>query len=619
MKGYSHVQHAPRRQSIFVAFLLLVASIAGAEDWRADGVSRVVALSDVHGAYEAMVATLAAAGIVGEESTWTGGNAHLVIVGDLLDRGPRSRDALDLLMRLETEAAAAGGRVHVLIGNHESMNMIGDLRYVSAEEYAAFAPDETAEERDRWYQAWAKRHSANPDDVAVREQFDGRYPAGFFALRRAFGSEGAYGKWLLTKPVIAVINGTAFVHGGLSPQIADIGLEGVNVDLQQQLADYVRAVETLIAAEVLLPTDNHYDYVDIIDQYLPGLQADPAVATAMADVRRLATASLITTDGPLWYRANVSCSGIIEEHRVVDVLEAIGAHRVVVGHTPTTNRRVLERFDGKVIEVDTGMLSAYYRGSGNALVIEGDSIVARNQSGNDVYAPMPHPRQVGDRPDDLSVEALEMLLKYGKVVSQQRDAANDRVIVQVSDGKNTVSALFDKRRQRGFYPDVAAYRLDRMLELDMVPASVIREIDGNEGTLQFFPEKLMDESQRSAAGRGSSATCPLPDQWLAMYIFDTLIYNEGRSQKRMSYDLRNWKLILTEHGRAFRASSGRPPHLVAVALDVSEGWRDALLAMSDEVLEKEFGDVLDKRRLKALGARRDELLADFAEAGASRQ
>lgn len=619
MKGYSHVLQAPRRQSMFVACLLLVVSIAGAEDWRADGVARVVALSDVHGAYEAMVATLAAAGIVGEESTWTGGSAHLVIVGDLLDRGPRSRDALDLLMRLEAEAAAAGGRVHVLIGNHESMNMIGDLRYVSAEEYAAFAADETAEERDRWYQAWAKRHSANPDDVAVREQFDGRYPAGFFALRRAFGSEGAYGKWLLTKPVIAVINGTAFVHGGLSPQIADIGLEGVNVDLQQQLADYVRAVETLIAAEILLPTDNHYDYVDIINQRLPGLQADPAVVTAMANVRRLANASLITTDGPLWYRANVSCGGIIEEHRVVDVLEAIGAHRVVVGHTPTANRRVLERFDGKVIEVDTGMLSAYYRGSGNALVIEGDSIVARNQSGNDVYAPMPHPRQVGDRPDDLSVEALEMLLKYGKVVSQQRDAANDRVIVQVSDGKNTVSALFDKRRQRGFYPDVAAYRLDRMLELDMVPASVLREIDGNEGTLQFFPDKIMDESQRSASGRGASATCPLPDQWLAMYIFDTLIYNEGRSPKRMSYDPRNWQLILTEHGRAFRASSGRPPHLVAVPLDVSEGWRDALLAMSDEVLEKEFSDVLDKRRLKALGARRDELLEDFAEARARSQ
>ena len=166
---------------------------------------------------------------------------------------------------------------------------------------------------------------------------------------------------------------------------------------------------------------------------------------------------------------------------------------------------------------------------------------------------------------------------------------------------------------------VAAYRLDRMLELDMVPASVIREIDGNEGTLQFFPGKTTDESQRAATGRGAGATCPLPDQWHAMYIFDTLIYNEGRSQKRMSYDLRNWKLILTEHGRAFRASSGRPPHLVAVALEVSEGWRDALLAMSDEVLEKEFSDVLDKRRLKALGARRDELLADFAEAGAPGQ
>ena len=93
----------------FLLALLILSSIALADDWRIDDDSRVVALSDVHGAYEAMVETLANAGILDDSLAWVGGSTRLVIVGDMVDRGPRSRDVMDLLMRLESEAIAAGG------------------------------------------------------------------------------------------------------------------------------------------------------------------------------------------------------------------------------------------------------------------------------------------------------------------------------------------------------------------------------------------------------------------------------------------------------------------------------------------------------------------------------
>ena len=260
--------------------LLVCASISHAEDWRADGVERVVAIADVHGAYEAMVETLGNVGILGDGLEWAGGESHLVIVGDLLDRGPRSRDALDLLMRIEEEAAAAGGKVHVLIGNHESMNMIGDLRYVSKAEYAAFADDETPVQRDRWFRVWARRDGGNR--ASQRDRFDSEFPAGFFALREAFGPEGRYGKWLLQKNVVAVINGTAFVHGGLPPEVANIGLEGINRDLKQELIDYVEAVAVLMDAEVLLPTDAFYEHETIVNNYVPPLGARQEVLDAVA-------------------------------------------------------------------------------------------------------------------------------------------------------------------------------------------------------------------------------------------------------------------------------------------------------------------------------------------------
>ena len=598
--------HSSKR--LLAAFLLLVllAPAVFAEDGPVDGVSRIVAISDVHGAYDAMVTTLRNVGVLDTELDWAGRDTHLVIIGDLLDRGPRSRDAMDLLMRLEAEAEAAGGRVHVLIGNHEMMNMIGDLRYVSKAEYAAFAKDETSRDRERWFNIWAYRRGGA--STTLRERFDSRFPRGYFALSEAFSASGKYGQWLLEKPIIAVINRTAFVHGGLPPVVIEMGLEGINSGLRKNLSTYVRAVETLIDANVLLPTDSFYEHERIVTNYVPSLDETREVLDAIKAVQRLSDSAVLSSDGPLWYRGNVKCSGLIEVHRLEDALESIGADRVVVGHTPTPNRKVLQRFDGRVVEVDTGMLNFYYKGSGNALVLEDGELLVHNQDGSEPYAPMAHPRQVGARPGKLSLGQLRALLESGNIVSSTTDDETGRTVVRVSDGTHTVSALFAKRVSKGFYPDVAAYRLDRLLDLDMVPVTVIRPVDGVDGTLQFVPDRASDEAQRSSTGRGTGAPCALPSQWDAMYVFDTLIHNEGRSLKRMLYEPSDWSLILVEHDRAFKATKSRPPHLKTVELEITDGWREALLALDNSALAAQLGDVLDRRRLKSLGKRRDELL-----------
>jgi len=145
-------------------------------EWRFDGVERVVAIADIHGAYDAMVSTLQNADILGEDLSWVGEKATLVIVGDILDRGPKSRAAMDLLMRLEGEAESAGGRVQVLIGNHEAMILTGDMRYVSGPEYAAFAEDEVPEERARWFDLYVQRQGAGRHDRDQRHGVRARWP-----------------------------------------------------------------------------------------------------------------------------------------------------------------------------------------------------------------------------------------------------------------------------------------------------------------------------------------------------------------------------------------------------------------------------------------------------------
>ena len=168
--------------------------------------------------------------------------------------------------------------------------------------------------------------------------------------------------------MIVVINGTAFVHGGLSPVVAEIGLQGINGDLMGDVATYARQLDVLIDKKLLLPTDANRNHVALVERINPMLADGPIVIEAMADIRRL-NGPLFSYQSPHWYRGHTYCSELIEGDRIDASLEEIGAVRVVVGHTPTPNREVVQRLDGRVIEVDTGMNNSYYKGRGHALIV----------------------------------------------------------------------------------------------------------------------------------------------------------------------------------------------------------------------------------------------------------
>src|SRR6185503_9643131 len=118
----------PSRLVRLAALLLFVAAIQRP-------VERVVAVGDVHGDLDRFTAILQKAGLIDNARQWTGGKATLVQLGDLIDRGPKSRAVLDFVMTLEKDAPKRGGTVLLNLGNHEVMNMMGDLVYVVPEDY----------------------------------------------------------------------------------------------------------------------------------------------------------------------------------------------------------------------------------------------------------------------------------------------------------------------------------------------------------------------------------------------------------------------------------------------------------------------------------------------------
>jgi len=604
---------ARHRAALLGAVLALAASAAAqAGEWRFDDVGRVVVISDVHGAYDAMAATLQSASVIDEKLSWSGEDTHLVITGDLLDRGAHSRRVVDLLMRLEKEAIRAGGRVHMLLGNHDVMNMIGDLRYVVRGEYAAFAAEERAEEREFWFRHFVQARSdsharPNADGDTLRSEFAERAPPGFFAHRRAFSTNGEYGRWLLDKPFLIVINDTVFVHGGLPEYVVEQGLEGVNRNLKEHLVGYLAAREQLEERGVLSPVDTFREHVGLLEAELDGGRLSPELSELADTVITLKESPLHGPEGPLWYRGSAVCSGPVEGALLRAALAKLDASRVVIGHTTTWTRQVETRLNGRVIAINTGMLKSSYGGSGQALVIEDGLLSVTSEQGETRVALVPAPARPAGVSRHMGDRELAVLLATG-VLLDPLDRTAEASRVRVKAGGKMLWAVFDRSTPgRKREPELAAYKLDRLLGLNMVPVTVRRQIDGHEGTLQWVAADPITESERVAQYADDSQDCPVDKQIDAMRVFDALIDNAAhRSSASMLYADDDWRLMLVDHDRAFGYAPDADVPGDRDRLDIE--WRTLLRDLDDDRLRRVLGDVLGERQLEALAARRDALL-----------
>ena len=243
------------------------AAAAGQVEW--SGVDRVVAFADVHGAYAEVTALLQSVQVVDSDLHWSGGKTHLVSLGDLLDRGDESRKVMDLLMRLQQEATAAGGQVHVVLGNHETMNVLGDLRYVNKGEFASYVADEDAAVRAEQKTQFLARQPGSTD-----ADFERLFPPGFFGQRRMLAPDGKYGAWLLTLPAMIVINDTVYMHGGPSTALGGRSVVQVDADYSAAVSSYIAAESELRKAGLIQPEDAYAKRPDLAQSRLDALPAE---------------------------------------------------------------------------------------------------------------------------------------------------------------------------------------------------------------------------------------------------------------------------------------------------------------------------------------------------------
>ncbi len=149
-----------------------------------DNVSKFLAISDIHGQHDLFIKILVSHNVIDTTGVWTYGDGHLMIVGDIFDRGDKVTESLWFLFDLEKQAKRNGGHVHILLGNHELMVLHGDVRYINPK-----------------YQYTAGKLKVEYEEL--------------------FSNETVLGQWLRSKNITEKINDIVFVHGGFSKQVLD--------------------------------------------------------------------------------------------------------------------------------------------------------------------------------------------------------------------------------------------------------------------------------------------------------------------------------------------------------------------------------------------------------------
>jgi len=234
--------------------------------------------------------------------------------------------------------------VHALLGNHEVMNLTGLMRDATPEIFASFG--------------------------------------GEAATRQAFGPDGHYGRWLRTKPIIASIDGTIFMHAGISPAESTQSINELNSRVKRELEQWDTGVRLLQKRKLVPAAPAFQQVVEAARGEIERLNATvttgkipedaPQVAAALLPLANVGESSLYAPEGPLWFRGYAAWTDEEGAPQAAALLKRYRVRRFVTGHNPQRDGRITERFGGAIFQIDTGMLGAPFFPSGrpSALVIE---------------------------------------------------------------------------------------------------------------------------------------------------------------------------------------------------------------------------------------------------------
>lgn len=280
---------------------------------------RLVAFGDVHGDIVQCRQLLQLAGITDANDQWIAGLSTVIQLGDITDRGRHAHEILDLFASLELQAKAAGGEFTFVMGNHELMNLMGKFWYVHSDVVAAFGGD--------------------------------------YEYAVAFSPQGLYGLYIRQHPACLVREGVVFVHGGILPEKAALGVDNLNAKLRKGLQS------VNLKSSFKSSGNSELDFFE-------------------------------ASDSPLWTRLLFNeaeagnCTLVTESLRLLSESEVAAGrspvHVMIVGHTSLPHGAVLNACEGRFIGADVRLSHYMGSGGGHLAYVE---FAYDNESGRRVAVP----------------------------------------------------------------------------------------------------------------------------------------------------------------------------------------------------------------------------------------
>lgn len=607
---------------------------------------RIVAIGDVHGSFSGLVSIMKEAGLIDSNNRWIGGNALMVQTGDLLDRGTEVRDVMDLLMKLQDEAEAEGGKVLVIMGNHEAMNIFGSRHDVNPKAYASFAGPGSEEKRqqalERWQALFNTSDSSSGKDPETRKKnWLTEHPPGFIEYAETMGPDARYGKWLRSLPAMFRYGGTFFFHAGISPEYTNVPPSSITQTIASEIKTFDQNKSYLMKHGLVEQWFNMSEMMAVLEGILAAAKNDKLPASLHDTVPQLKkiksfydgiykTSPLMVDEGPLWFRGLAQWPVDRIASYIPEWLEKNDAWRMVVSHAPRSDGKIQSRLQGDVFLIDTGMQAEHYKGGrASALEIRNDEVTAIYEAGERYQFPPPKidygPDHVWTGPDgtQLPFETLHEILAFLKTAQPIQTETiytgvnrPKKMLLKKNDVElNAVFRYQSEVRKRNAFSganfrdsyesEIAAFEVNRLLGLNNIPPTVYRTINGRQGTLQLWAEGTMPDRERAKKDIRPPETLPVYRQKWDMQVFDNLINNKDRNQTNILIDP-NWQLILIDHTRSFAMDSSLPDPEEVV--HCSRGLWHALRHLDEKEVRRLLAPYLSGMEIDALFDRLDRLV-----------
>jgi hypothetical protein len=550
------------------------------------------------------------------------------------------------------------------------MNLLGILRDVHPQVYEAFVDESSGDLQRLAYKTYVRvlkklsKGSGHKIKPISRPSWQEARPKGLVEYFRMLHPEHEIGRWLRQRPAAIRIGPYLFVHGGISPRDIQGDVVALTAKVQEDMQKFDQIRQTLVHGEYLTPFSTYKEMAVhcqlVIDSYGQRDELTPEEGRILAAAKEYVAfqgGELIRTDGPFWFRGYMKWSEEVGIINISQTCRHFGVEVIIAGHNYVKGG-ISTRFGHRVVQIDTGVSESPRPGLLPSLLkIENGSFSQVNRKGEETLfslqdltpfaegkviegtsgmqadnpLPLAQKRQWPGKDQGLlpfrnDQEVLAFLQEATWVEKKEltgsstnpvrytlekdgvkaraifRRVAQEYEVIKSKDGRrmNRVKDRYDF--------EVAAYQLSLLLGLPRVPPVVIREMEGERGSLQLWLEGAKTEKMRREAGDQPQQWLPWVQRQNCMHVFDYLIFNTDRNQGNLLFSSDD-QLWFIDHTRSFRMI-GDPSGLESL------GWIDrrffqGLQEVTDEEIREHLKPYLSQVELKALLKRRTTLVQHF--------